>query len=86
MHLGFLVVGQSWLISVLYHLVNHQNTQLNAEIKNQALNRHIFRVLGRLYNLILCKEPCILGIVFRHELIVEAPNEYKISSMSKQSR
>ena len=55
MHLGFLVVGQNCLISVLYHLVNHQITQLNSETKNQALNRHIFRVLGRLYSLILCK-------------------------------
>ena len=35
-------VGQNWFISVLKHFVNHQNTQLNAETKNQALNRHIF--------------------------------------------
>ena len=32
--------------SVLNHSVNHQNTQLNAETKNKASNRHIFRVLG----------------------------------------
>ena len=30
---GFLV-GQNWLISVLNHYVNHQNTQLNAKTKN----------------------------------------------------
>ncbi len=34
-------------------LVNHLNTQLNAKTKNQASNRHIFRVLGRLYSLLL---------------------------------
>ena len=42
LHLGFLV-GQNWLISVLNYLVNHHNTQLNTETKNQALNRHIFK-------------------------------------------
>ena len=31
----FPCIGQNWLISVLSHLVNHQNTQLNAETKNQ---------------------------------------------------
>ena len=38
-----ILVGQNWLISVLEveHFVNHQNIQLNAETKNQALNRHI---------------------------------------------
>ena len=39
---------------MLTHLVKPQNTQLNAETKNQALHRHIFRVLGRLYSVILC--------------------------------
>ena len=48
--LGFFV-GQNRLITVLNHLENQQNTQLNAEAKNQASNRHIFGVLGRLYNL-----------------------------------
>ena len=52
-HSGFLE-GQNWFISVLNHSVNHQNTQLNAEAKKQASTRHIFRVLGRLHNLILC--------------------------------
>ena len=47
---GFFV-GQNRLITVLNHLENQQNTQLNAEAKNQASNRHIFGVLGRLYNL-----------------------------------
>ena len=32
-HLGFLI-GQNWLISVLYNLGTHQNTQLSAETKN----------------------------------------------------
>ena len=35
--------GQNYLISVLNHFKNHQNTQLNAETKNQASNRHIFQ-------------------------------------------
>ena len=35
------------------HLVYDQVTQLNAEAKNKASNRHIFRVLARLYSLIL---------------------------------
>ena len=48
---GFLV-GQNY--TGLFLLVNHQNTQLNAESKNEALNRHIFRVLGHLHSLILC--------------------------------
>ena len=39
---------------VLNHNIHHQNTKLNAETKTQALNRHIFRVLGRLYSLIPC--------------------------------
>jgi len=35
---------------VFNHLVNYLNAQLNAETQNQAAsNRHIFRVLGRLY-------------------------------------
>ena len=38
-------IVQNWFISVLNHLVNLQNTQLNAETENQAL--------GRLYSLIL---------------------------------
>ena len=33
--------------SVLDNLVNHQNTQLNAETKNQSSNRHIFGVMSR---------------------------------------
>ena len=33
-----ILVGQKWLIS----FYNNQNTKLNAETKNQALNRHIF--------------------------------------------
>jgi len=53
LHSGFLV-GQKWLISVLNHLLNHKNSQLNAKTKIQASNRHIFRVLGRLHSLILC--------------------------------
>ena len=57
----FFFVDQNCLISVLNHLINHQNTQLNAETKNQTPNRHIFRVLGRLYILILCGSPCILS-------------------------
>ena len=35
LHLGFLE-GKQILIFVLNHLVNHQNTQLNAETKKQA--------------------------------------------------
>jgi len=50
---GYLV-GQNSHISQLNHLVNHLNTKLSAETKNQASNRHIFKVLGRLYSLILC--------------------------------
>jgi len=38
---------------VLNHLVNHENILKNAETKTQASNRHIFRVLGRLYSIIL---------------------------------
>ena len=48
------LVGHNWFISLLYQLVNHQHTQLNAESKNQTSNCHIFRVLGSLYTLILC--------------------------------
>ena len=44
LHSGF-VVGPNWIVSVLHHLVIHQNTQLNAEIKYQASNRQIFRVI-----------------------------------------
>ena len=29
---------------MLVNLVDHQNTKLSAETKNQALNHHIFRV------------------------------------------
>ena len=47
-----------WHISVLDHFVNHENTQLNAETKNLASNRHIFTVWGRLYSLILCGYLC----------------------------
>ena len=53
LHSGFLA-GQNWHISVLAHLVNQQNTQLNAETKSQTTNRIIFSLLGRLYCLILC--------------------------------
>ena len=42
------LVGQNWLLSVLDHLEKHQSIQLNEETKNQASNRYIFRVLGRL--------------------------------------
>ena len=49
----------NWLISVINYLVNRQNTELNAETKNQSFNRHIFWVSGRLYSLILCEYPCI---------------------------
>ena len=48
------IVGQNWAISVLIYLENHKNNQLNAETKNQASDRHIDRVLGRLFSLILC--------------------------------
>ena len=47
---------------MLNYLVNHQSTQLNAETKNQALNRQTFRVLGRLYCLIHSQSLQILGI------------------------
>ena len=53
LHSDFLV-GQSWRNAVLNHLVNHQHIQSSAETKNQALNRPIYRALGRLYSLILC--------------------------------
>ena len=46
-------IDQNCLISVLNHFFIHQNTQLNAETKYQASNRHIFRVWGRPYSLIL---------------------------------
>ena len=45
--------AKTGLFLLLNQLVNHQNTQLNAETKNQASNRHIFIVLGRLYSLII---------------------------------
>ena len=51
LHSGFLV-GQNWSKSVVNYSINHRNTKLNAETKNQSLNRHISRVLGRLYSLI----------------------------------
>ena len=45
---NFLVhVVQNWRISKLKNLVNHQNTPLNAETKNQASHCHIFKVLDR---------------------------------------
>ena len=53
LHSGFLV-GLSCGISVFNYLVNNQNTQLTTESRNEALIRHIFRVLGRLGSLILC--------------------------------
>jgi len=49
----FPCVDQNWLMPMLNYFVNHQNTSLVAETKIQASNRHIFRVLGRLYSLIL---------------------------------
>ena len=58
---GFFI-GQNWLLSGLYHLVNHQNTQVNADTKFQAENRHIFRVLDRFYRLIFGGYPCILSM------------------------
>ena len=42
---GFLD-GKYWLISVLNHSTNHQNTLLNAETKNQAKHSHIFQNFG----------------------------------------
>ena len=46
-----------------YNVPNHLiNTQLNEETKNQASNRRIYRVLDRLYSLILCGSPCVLSI------------------------
>ena len=36
-----------------------QNTHLNAETKNQALNRQSVRVFSYLYSLIFCGLPCI---------------------------
>ena len=38
---------------MLNHLVKHLNTQMHAETKSQASNHLSFRVLGRLYSLIL---------------------------------
>ena len=54
LHSGFLV-GQNWHISVLDHLAYDQTTQLNAVTKNKASNRHVFKILGRLYSLIRCR-------------------------------
>ena len=56
--------GSLWLISVFRHLGNHQNTQLNANPKNQASNCYIFRVLGRLYTINCCSYS-FRGIIFR---------------------
>ena len=42
---------QNWLLYV--PLSKPSNTLLNVETKIQALNRHIFRVLSRLYSLII---------------------------------
>ena len=39
-------IAHNCLFSVFNHLVNHQNTQLNAETKNQASNHHIFVRFG----------------------------------------
>ena len=38
-------------------LVNHSNTLLNSEAKNQGINCQIFRIFSRLYCLILCGYP-----------------------------
>ena len=35
LHSGF-IVGRKWIISMIYHLINHQNTELNAETKEHA--------------------------------------------------
>ena len=59
LHSGF-IVGRKWIISVLYHLINHQNTELNAETKEHAWNHYIFRNFGRLYSIILCLYSIIL--------------------------
>ena len=53
----------NWLIAVLNHLVNIKIQ--NSETKNTVLNRHIYRVLGRLYSLILFGYPCIRFILAR---------------------
>ena len=45
LHSGFFA-GQNGLFSVLINLVNHQNTQLNAETKSQVLNHFIFYSFG----------------------------------------
>ena len=47
---------------MLNHEVTNQNTQLNAENKNQVSNRHISRVLGRHYSFILW-----VTLYLRHE-------------------
>ena len=52
LHSGFLVC-QNWSKSEVNNSIIHRNTKLNAETKNQLLTRHISRVLGRLYSLIL---------------------------------
>ena len=48
---------QIGLFLCLNLIVNHPNTILKAEIKNQTLNRHNLSVLGRLYSLILSGYP-----------------------------
>ena len=47
-----------FLIFELNPVVKCQLTQLNGETKDQASKTHIFSVLGRLYSLILCGQPC----------------------------
>ena len=44
----------------VFHLVNYQNTQLNAEVKNQTSKRHFFRLLGRFTVSAFVGNPCIL--------------------------
>ena len=48
------IQGSQQVRTVLTLVVNHQNTQLNAETKNQTINLHFFKVLGLLYSLIIC--------------------------------
>ena len=54
-----ILVRQTRLSSLFYSLVIQPNTELSAVTTNQASCRNTFRVLGRLYNLILCGYPYI---------------------------
>ena len=52
-------IGQNWIIFVLNHLINYQNTQLSAKTKSKLQIVIFLELLGRLYSLILCGGPCI---------------------------